>query len=219
MKLLIGSRNAHKLAEIRAMLAVPDLDVVGASDIPGLPEVEEDGQTFQANAVKKAVMLALRAKLWTLADDSGLEVEALGGEPGVRSSRYAGEPGDHAANNARLLERMRRAPRRTARFVCVIALSSPSGRAQIVEGLSNGLLLEAPRGAGGFGYDPLFVPDGFSQTFAEMDAALKNTISHRARALRLALDTWGDLLAGAAEDWPSTRSGRRRAPRGEAPLP
>ncbi len=210
MNLLVATRNPHKLAEIRAILARPDLELVGAAELAGLPEVIEDGRTFQSNAVKKAVMLARHARRWTLADDSGLEVAALGGEPGVQSARYAGEPSDAAANNAKLIERMRGQRRRAARFVCVIALASPSGRAQIVEGTVAGVLLEAPSGAGGFGYDPLFVPEGYAQTFAEMDPALKNGLSHRARALRLALETWGDLLSGEAPDWPATRSPRRR---------
>lgn len=209
MKLLIASRNSHKLAEIRAISNLPGLEIVGAHEIEGLPEVIEDGRTFQANAVKKAVSVAMLTKLWTLADDSGLEVEALNGEPGVCSARYAGEPANYAANNAKLLQRLEQQPHRVARFVCVVALSSPSGRAQIVEGICQGRILRESRGEQGFGYDPLFVPDSYEQTFAQMDAALKNQISHRARALKLALQTWSELLCQPAADWPACRPKRK----------
>ncbi|MBI2437700.1 MAG: RdgB/HAM1 family non-canonical purine NTP pyrophosphatase [Lentisphaerae bacterium] len=238
MKLLIASRNPHKLREIRAILNLPGLEIIGANEIEGLPEVVEDGQSFQANAVKKAVSLALRCKLWTLADDSGLEVEALNGAPGVRSARFAGppatlparsgfatgdaggcvalragEPVNYAANNTKLLKLLELEARRSARFVCVIVLASPSGRAQMVEGVCRGRILSESRGEHGFGYDPVFVPDNYEQTFAQMDPALKNRISHRALALQRALETWGELLGatatacprrlGSARDWPA----------------
>jgi len=208
MKLLIATRNPHKLAEIRALFVLPGLTIVGADAFGGLPDVVEDGSSFQANGVKKAVTLALRARCWTLADDSGLEVEALNGEPGVQSARYAGEPPDTSANNAKLLRALESVEQRAARFVCVVALSSPGGRAQIVEGVCPGRILRESRGTQGFGYDPMFVPDGYSLSFAEMDAALKNTISHRARALQRALRTWRDVLAGDAADWPAIRKPR-----------
>ena len=214
MKLLIASRNPHKLAEIRAIFNLPGMEIVGAHEIEGLPEVIEDGRTFQANAVKKAVSLALLTKLWTLADDSGLEVEALNGEPGVYSARFAGEPAiagqpaNYVANNVKLLSLLEQQDHRAARFVCVVALSSPSGRAQIVEGICQGRILRESRGEQGFGYDPLFVPDSYAQTFAQMDAALKNQISHRARALKLALQTWSELLGQSAADWPARSPSR-----------
>ena len=203
MKLLIATRNAHKLREIRAILAEPGLELIGADAIPNLPEVEENGTTFEANAVKKAVTLALLSRLWTLADDSGLEVAALGGEPGVRSARYAGEPVSYAANNQKLLQALAGAADRHACFRCAIALSSPSGRAQVVEGRCAGQIILELRGAQGFGYDPLFVPDGYTTTFAEMADEQKNRISHRARALQKARQTWGELLAAAPKDWPA----------------
>ena len=203
MKLLIATGNAHKLREIRAILSVPGLDIVGSRDWPTpLPEIVEDGLTFEANAVKKAMLTALSTGLWTLADDSGLEVEALGNVPGVRSARYAGEPSSDSANNALLLKNMAGSANRKAQFRCAIALSSPKGRCQVVDGACPGSMLTAPRGANGFGYDPLFVPDGFTQTFAEMPDADKNAISHRARALQKARDTWGELLGSTALDWP-----------------
>lgn len=203
MKLLIASRNPHKLAEIRAIFNLPGMEIADAHEIAGLPEIIEDGRTFQANAVKKAISLAMLTKLWTLADDSGLEVEALNGEPGVCSARFAGEPANYVANNVKLLRLLENQEHRAARFICVMALSSPSGRAQIVEGLCQGRILRESRGEQGFGYDPLFVPDSYEQTFAQMDAALKNQISHRARALQRAMQTWGDILAQSAADWPA----------------
>ncbi|MDD5678911.1 MAG: RdgB/HAM1 family non-canonical purine NTP pyrophosphatase [Kiritimatiellae bacterium] len=205
MKLLIASRNPHKLAEIRAIFNLPGMEIVGAHEIGGLPEVLEDGRTFQANAVKKAVSLAMLTKLWTLADDSGLEVDALNGEPGVYSARFAGEPANHTANNVKLLSLLEQQENRAARFICVVALSSPGGRAQIVEGICPGRIIRETCGEQGFGYDPIFVPDRHEQTFAQMDAALKNQISHRARALKLALQTWGELLGQASADWPARR--------------
>jgi XTP/dITP diphosphohydrolase len=208
MKLLIASRNPHKLSEIRAIFNLPGVEIVGAHEIEWLPEVVEDGRTFQANAVKKAVSLAMLTKLWTLADDSGLEVEALNGAPGVYSARFAGEPANHAANNLKLLRLLENQERRAARFICVLALASPGGRAQIVEGICQGRILRESRGEHGFGYDPLFVPDNYEQTFAQMDAALKNEISHRAKALKRAMQAWSELLGRSAADWPARRPKR-----------
>lgn len=202
MNLLVASRNKHKLEEIRAIFNMPDVVLVGANEIAGLPEVVEDGSTFHANAVKKAVTLAMFSHMWTIADDSGLDVDALGGAPGVYSARYAGEPADYAANNAKLLKEMEGITLRSARFWCVIALSSPSGRAQIVEGKCEGKIIYELRGREGFGFDPLFVPEGHEHTFAEMQASLKNTISHRAAALRQAKEKWSFVLAGNGNDWP-----------------
>ncbi|MFO7536294.1 MAG: RdgB/HAM1 family non-canonical purine NTP pyrophosphatase [Kiritimatiellia bacterium] len=203
MKLLIATGNSHKLREIRAILAEPGLEIVSPREWPHpLPPIEEDGDTFEANAIKKAMLTALAAGLWVLADDSGLEVEALDNAPGVRSARYAGEPSDDANNNALLLKNLAPAPNRRARFRCAIALASPSGRCQVVDGTCPGSLLADPRGARGFGYDPLFVPDGDTRTFAEMPDAEKNAISHRAKALQKARETWGPLLASEASDWP-----------------
>jgi XTP/dITP diphosphohydrolase len=209
MKLLIASRNSHKLVEIRAIFNLPNVEIVGAHEIDGLPEVIEDGRTFQANAVKKAVSLAMLTKLWTLADDSGLEVDALNGDPGVHSARFAGEPADYVANNVKLLSLLEQQTHRVARFRCVVALSSPSGRAQIVEGTCQGRILRESRGEQGFGYDPLFAPDDYEQTFAQMDAALKNQISHRAIALKRAMQTWSELLGQSAADWPAHRTKRK----------
>ncbi|MBN1269216.1 MAG: XTP/dITP diphosphatase [Kiritimatiellae bacterium] len=205
MKLVLATRNPHKLREIREIFALPGLEIVSALDFPDVPEVVEDGDTFQENAIKKAMVLAMATKHWALADDSGLEVDALGGEPGVRSARFAGEPVDYEANNRRLLELLKDESNRRARFRCVLALSSPGGRVQIVEGTCEGTITREARGSSGFGYDPLFVPDGYSRTFAEMDAAEKNKLSHRARALEKAREKWGGILGGEGQEWSSFR--------------
>jgi XTP/dITP diphosphohydrolase len=202
MNLVIGTRNIHKLREIRQILAVPNLALLSALDFPDIPEVIEDGDSFEANAIKKATALSLATGLWALADDSGLEVEALNGAPGVYSARFAGEPVSYEANNRKLLKLLEKETNRRARFRCVIALSGPTGKAQTVEGVCSGSIIRECRGAGGFGYDPLFVPDGYSQTFAELPAEQKNAISHRGRALRKAAQTWRTILSSMPPDWP-----------------
>ncbi len=190
MKLLLSTRNEHKVREIREILGAPHLELLDLGAFPDAPDVVEDGETFAANAVKKARSLALWSGLWTLADDSGLEVDALGGAPGVYSARYAGEPADYARNNDKLLAELSGVTDRTARFRCVIALSAPDGSSRTVEGRCEGTITTEWRGDGGFGYDPLFVPDGYEQSFAEMPSELKNRISHRGNALCRARDAW-----------------------------
>lgn len=198
MKLLIATRNAHKLAEIQQIFPVQGLELVSALDFPDIPDVVEDGQTLEANAVKKAVTLSVATGFYALADDTGLEVDALEGAPGVYSARYAGEPCDYAANNRKLLAALAGVEDRAAQFRCVIALSEPSGKAQFVEGICRGRMATKASGDQGFGYDPLFVPDGETRTFAEMAADEKNRISHRGRALRAAVEAWGDVLTRLA---------------------
>ena len=199
--LLIATRNTHKVGEIRAVLG-GRFRYLTLAALPGAPSVIEDADTFAGNAAKKAgeLMRWLLAtdplpeeqRVFVLADDSGLEVDALGGAPGVHSARFAaldsGRPGNStdADNNARLLRLLKDVPlqRRTARFRCVLALvRGKDARAELFDGVCEGRLEFAPRGGGGFGYDPLFVPDGFRETFAELGEAEKNKISHRARAL------------------------------------
>ena len=196
MKLLIATRNQGKLTEMRDILRGVDVALLGIDEVGTLPEVEEDGDTFTANAVKKARTLALAAGLWALADDSGLEVDALGGAPGVYSARYAGQPADYRANNAKLLRELAECPDRAARFRCVMALSRPDGRTDTVSGVCEGEITDACRGSEGFGYDPLFVPAGETRTFAEMPSAEKNRLSHRADALRKAVDRWFGAALG-----------------------
>jgi XTP/dITP diphosphohydrolase len=194
--LIIATGNAHKLEEIRAILTVPGLELVGLDAVPGAPEVEEDRETFEGNAIKKAATLAEFTGKWALADDSGLEVDALDGAPGVYSARYAGEPVDYAANNAKLLRELMGVIDRTARFRCVMALCSPDGEAHTVEGRCEGYIAGGEKGESGFGYDPLFVPEGHNTTFAEMPSEAKNAVSHRGRALATAVDEWSAILAG-----------------------
>ena len=199
MTLLIATRNAHKLDEIRAILARPGLTLIGVAEYGApLDEVVEDADTFAGNALKKARALCAATGLWTLADDSGLEVAALGGAPGVFSARYAGEGADDAANNRRLLGELAGVADRRARFRCVLALAAPDGSAWTAEGRCEGRLAHAPSGTGGFGYDPLFHPDGEHRSFAELPPAEKNRLSHRARALAAALRDWQHLLDAAA---------------------
>ena len=202
MKILIASRNAHKIQEIREIFDLPGVEWVSTAEFPDLPDVVEDGDTFEANAIKKATELACATGLWALADDSGLEVAALGNAPGVYSARYAGEPCSHANNNAKLLRELAGQSDRAARFRCVAALSDPTGRAETVSGSCPGRIIDKLRGAQGFGYDPLFVPEGFDRTFAEMGNAQKNQLSHRGRAMAQAKEKWGALIAANAAAFP-----------------
>lgn len=196
MKLLVATRNRHKLEEIRQIFSLSGLTLLAADEVSGLPEdVVEDADTFEGNALKKARELGEASGLWTLADDSGLEVEALNQAPGVFSARYAGEPCSYPANNAKLLRELSGATNRRARFRCVIALRAPDGREWTVDGRCEGVITDAVRGVNGFGYDPLFVPDGFSKTFAELDSATKNSLSHRGNALRRAAVEWKSILS------------------------
>lgn len=205
MRLLIATRNRHKVQEIRSILG-EQYEYLSLADFPDAPEIVEDGATFEENARRKATtiarwlgsrtgMLPVRSDqrrdrqdacpTLVLADDSGLEVDALGGEPGVRSARYAGTHGDTAANNHKLLEQLQDVPvaKRTARFRCVIAIARPDARVEIAEGACKGRIGFEPHGTNGFGYDPLFIPDGYKQTFAELGTDVKDKVSHRARAL------------------------------------
>jgi len=180
-RIYVATGNAHKLREIAQIL--PGFEIL--ADNPS--GVTEDAPDFAGNALIKVRAIAARHRgSWCMADDSGLEVAALDGAPGVRSARYAGEPSDTAANNALLLANLRGATDRRANFTCAIALVSPDGSEKVVEGRSFGRIAEAPSGAQGFGYDPLFVPDGFERSFAELSAGEKNSISHRGRALEKA---------------------------------
>ncbi len=193
MKLLIATHNPHKLQEIRAILTLPDLEIIGMDAFPDIPEVVEDGDTFEANAIKKAVEVANATGMLTMADDSGLEVDALNGDPGVYSARYAGEPSDDSANNRKLLAELNGITNRTARFRCTIALVEPNGTPQTVDGRCEGKIRLEPHGENGFGYDPLFTPNGYDQTFAQLGDTIKNSISHRAVALAAADKLIGNM--------------------------
>jgi XTP/dITP diphosphohydrolase len=194
MDLIIATRNVHKLEEIRAILGRTGLVIGSALDFPDLPDVEETGTTFEENAALKALALATATRLPALGDDSGLEVDALDGAPGIYSARFAGEPVNYAANNRKLLALLDHATNRRARFRTVLALAHPDGTLFYVDGRCEGVISTTPRGTAGFGYDPLFIPDGETRTFAEMPAEEKNLISHRARAVAAAAIAWADVL-------------------------
>jgi len=196
VKFVIATRNAHKLEEIRAIFNTGGMDVLSALDFPDIPDTVEDRDTFEGNAIKKAQELCDATGLPAMADDSGLEVDALGGAPGVYSARYAGEPCDYAANNQKLLRELDGKENRAARFVTVLALCRPGEEPLTVKGTCEGIIIDELRGAHGFGYDPLFIPDGYSETFAELPAEVKNKISHRANALNKASNHWKQLFQG-----------------------
>ena len=196
MDILLATRNAHKVEEIRQIFAPLDyLTLIPADACPGLPdEVEENADTFEGNALIKARTLCAASGLWTLSDDSGLEVDALNGAPGIYSARYAGPGCTTADNNRKLLRQLADVTDRRARFRCVIALCAPDGREWTVQGICPGTIARECHAGGGFGYDPLFIPDGYDRTFAELDPAEKNRISHRGRALQNAFAAWRDLF-------------------------
>jgi XTP/dITP diphosphohydrolase len=185
MKLLVASSNQGKVNEFAGLLGNLPIELLGLKDIPAVPDVEETGATFEDNAVLKACEYAIHSGLWTLADDSGLEVEGLGGRPGVLSARYGGENTPFSEKIEMLLGELKDAGSRSrhARFVCVIAIADDQGRIKYsAEGRCEGAIANSPRGENGFGYDPIFVPEGFQQTFGELSGDIKGQISHRARA-------------------------------------
>jgi XTP/dITP diphosphohydrolase len=187
-RLVLATANQHKLLELKRILAAGHVDVTLASlaEFPGAPDVAETGATFAENALLKADAVADFTGLPAVADDSGLCVDALNGMPGVLSARWSGTHGDDAANLRLVLAQLADVPdaRRGARFVCAAALVLPGGREHVSEGEVHGRLIREPRGFGGFGYDPIFVPDSATITTAEMDPADKDRISHRGKALR-----------------------------------
>ncbi|WP_457652972.1 RdgB/HAM1 family non-canonical purine NTP pyrophosphatase [Rhodocaloribacter sp.] len=183
MEIVLATRNPGKVREVRALLAGLPVTLRTAASFEDAPEVLEDAPTLEGNARKKALALHRHTGLPTLADDTGLEVTALGGRPGVHSARFAGPDADDAANRAKLLRELSGAADRSARFRTVVAFVE-DGEVRLFEGVCPGRILEEERGAGGFGYDALFVPEGETRTFAELGPAEKNAVSHRGRALR-----------------------------------
>ncbi len=185
-KILVATRNNGKINEIRAILQNISIELLSLNSFPELPDVVEDGETFEENALKKARVMALATGIAALADDSGLCVDALNGRPGVLSARYAGEGASDEEKCARILEEMKDVPdvSRTARFICVLALIAPNGYEKLFKGACEGKIIREMRGSGGFGYDPIFYYPGSGLTFAEMDREAKNRVSHRGRALR-----------------------------------
>lgn len=184
--IIAASRNRHKIEEIEAITKKFGMDVISRDDA-GLDktEIEEDGATFEENSFKKADAVMKMCGKVTIADDSGLEVDYLGGAPGIYSARFAGDSCDDDKNNAKLLSLLEGVPYsdRRARFVSVITMVYPDGETITARGECEGHIIDMPAGDGGFGYDPLFVPEGYQQTFAQMGAEVKNRISHRAKAL------------------------------------
>ena len=196
MKIVLATQNQGKINEIKAILNGLDIEVLSLGDVLGdPPEIIEDADTFAANAEKKALAVARWAGLPALADDSGLVVPALGGDPGVHSSRYAGEDGDSEANMALLLERMKEVPEaeRLAYFVCALVLASPDGRTWQTGGRVDGLITFEKIGDGGFGYDPIFFYIPADKTFAQMGPEEKNRVSHRHRALEAFGKMWNGI--------------------------
>ena len=186
-RLVVATRNAHKTAEIRAMIG-DSFEVLDVSSFPECPHIEETGTTFLENATLKAEGISRVVAGWVLSDDSGLEVDALGGAPGVWSSSYGGDEGNHARNNERLLREMEGKSDRRARFRCTMVLAREGLAEADFSGTVEGRIIDAPRGGAGFGYDPLFIPEGHELTFAELGEGVKNSLSHRARALAKVID-------------------------------
>jgi len=189
-QLLLATRNLHKLKEVREILAGTDFEVISIADLSDIPEIVEDGDTFEANADKKARTLAQLTGRTAIADDSGIEVDYLGGAPGIYSARFAGVdgPGADAANNALLIEKLAGVPasQRTARYRCVLAIVTADGEARYSAGSIEGRIVDEPAGDDGFGYDPHFLVEGDPQSrrMAELSPDEKNAISHRGKALR-----------------------------------
>lgn len=181
-KLILATRNAHKTEEIRQILG-DTFDVTDMRSFPELPEIEETGTTFLENARLKAIGISARVPGWVLADDSGLEVDALGGAPGVWSSSFGGEEGNHAKNNARLIDEMATMENRKARFRCTLLLAKDGREISAFYGTVEGEIATQASGQGGFGYDPYFIPDGYEFSLAQLGAEVKNSLSHRANAL------------------------------------
>jgi XTP/dITP diphosphohydrolase len=202
--IILATRNKGKVAELSGGLEDFGLTVKGLSDFPEVGEVEETGTTFYENSLKKAREVAERTGLVAVADDSGLEVDALDGSPGVYSARYAGENADDDANNEKLLRELSEVPEheRTARFKCVMTACAPNGETLITEGAWEGRIALEPRGEKGFGYDPLFLDPDAGKTAAQMDREAKNARSHRGKALRR-------LIGGWPEFWRRARSERQ----------
>ena len=192
-EIVLASRNPNKIHELRELLSIPDLRVLSTTDFSELEEVEEDAVTLEGNALKKAKYVAMVTGLPSLADDTGLEVVALNGAPGVYSARYAGEQASYDDNVEKLLSEMTQMNVRNAQFRTVVAFVD-ADKQWLFEGVCTGQISRYRKGAEGFGYDPIFVPDGFEQSFAEMDAKQKNSISHRGSAMKKAVIFLQDWL-------------------------
>lgn len=187
IQLLVASNNQHKIKELKSILSSFNIKVVSPNEIGGIIDVEETGSTFEENASLKAVTIAKLKNSYVFADDSGLEIEALSWRPGIYSARYAGPEADDLDRINKVLTELGNEENRNARFVCVIAISDPEGKVKTFRGEVYGQILYSVRGTSGFGYDPVFQPDGYDKTFAELQPEIKNNISHRANAMKKAL--------------------------------
>ncbi|WP_299954639.1 RdgB/HAM1 family non-canonical purine NTP pyrophosphatase [uncultured Modestobacter sp.] len=198
-QLLLATRNAGKLAELQRLLAtaVPGVEVLGLRDVPEYPEAPETGATFEENALLKAREAVRYTGLPAVADDSGITVDALNGMPGILSARWSGRHGDDPANTALLLGQLADVPdeRRGAAFVCAAAMVTPAGEERVLRAEWRGVVVREPRGANGFGYDPVFVPEGLTRTSAELEPAEKDAISHRGQAFAALLPVIDEVLA------------------------
>lgn len=203
-RVVLATRNQHKVAELRRILDSADIDVelVGADEFPDLPDVDETGSTFAANALLKATDVAQRTGLTAIADDSGLCIDALNGMPGILSARWAGEHGNDRANLDLVLAQISDVPdnRRGAAFHCAAAVATPDGDERVVEGVLEGSLIREARGTNGFGYDPIFTPRGYVLTTAELTPAEKDAISHRGQAFRALVPVLRELLSDTTPD-------------------
>jgi XTP/dITP diphosphohydrolase len=195
--IVLASRNRKKLREMAGQMAAYHVQLLLAADLPDVPDIEESGKTFAENAALKAAGVARATGQWALGDDSGLEVDALNGAPGVYSARYAGEDATDQDNNQKLLAQIAGVPddKRTARFVCHLAIADPAGEIRLeVSGACNGRIVHKDRGSGGFGYDPLFLIPEYHLTFGQLPSTVKSVLSHRARAFQRLLPRLPELL-------------------------
>ena len=188
MKILAATNNKHKLEELRTILAPQGIEVISAAEAGGISEVDEDQDTFEGNALKKATETAKEKNMVVFADDSGLCVDSLEGRPGVFSARYAGPEASDTDRMAKLLGELEAHEDRSASFVCVIALASPEGQIGTARGECPGKISFSPAGEDGFGYDPIFIPNGYDKTFAQLGEEIKNSLSHRGNALKIAIE-------------------------------
>jgi XTP/dITP diphosphohydrolase len=200
MKILLATGNEYKLNEMRSIFTGSALEILSPADVSCEIEVDEDGETFEDNARKKALAYSRETGLITLADDSGLEVDSLNGEPGVRSARYAGPERDYTKNNLKLLKAMKGVTERNARFLCSVACARISDVLFVVTGIVEGEILDEMRGDGGFGYDPVFFYKSFDKTFAECTADEKNIVSHRGIAFREARGKLDEIFKTGFQD-------------------
>ncbi len=196
MELVLATRNKDKVKEIKKIIGEQGLKLLSLNDFDEFPEVVEDRQTLEENAIKKATETAQFTGKTSLADDSGLEVDALDGAPGVHSARFAGEGRSYQDNNEKLLQLLQNIPdkKRSARFRCVIAIATPEGDIRTVEGVCEGVIARESRGSNGFGYDPVFFIKEYNRTFAELSPEVKNKISHRALALEKAKEILKEMI-------------------------